>query len=285
MRLWFENKVIFITLCAFKQSKKGMEFFMEKKRIIYYTDELNDEFSDAKIIPKKIDENYVYIHTNLVWNSCSYLLQNFFSMPIKILYSKIKFRIKYIGKEKLKKYKNEGYFVFANHTQAFADTFIPSLPIYPKRNFFIVNPENVSMKFLGNFVQMLGAIPIPENKKAMKNFLEAVKYRINKGNCITIYPEAHIWPYYTKIRPFKSVSFSYPVQLSKPVFCLTNTYQSYGKNNDKVKIVSYIDGPFYANKDLNVSQRKQDLRNRVYECMVERSKNSNIEVIKYIKNS
>lgn len=256
---------------------------MKKKKVIYYTDELNDEFSNAKIIPKKIDEDYVYIHTNPIWNCCSYLLQNVFSVPIKVLYSKLKFRIKYIGKEKLKKYKNEGYFVFANHTQVFADTFIPSLPIYPKRNFFIVNPENVSIKFLGNVVQMLGAIPIPESKKAMKNFLEAVEYRVNKGHSITIYPEAHIWPYYTKIRPFKSVSFSYPVHLSKPVFCMTNTYQSYGRNNNKVRVVSYIDGPFYANENLNVAQRKQDLRDRVYECMVERSKNSNIEVIKYVK--
>ncbi len=38
--------------------------------------------------------------------------------------------------------------MYVNHTQPFADTFIPSNPIYPKRNFFIVNPENVSMKFI-----------------------------------------------------------------------------------------------------------------------------------------
>ena len=257
---------------------------MKEQKIIYYKDELNDEFSEAKIVPRTIDENYKYIHKNPIWNICSYLLQNVISMPIKILYSKIKFKIKYIGKEKLKNYKKEGYFIYANHTQAFADTFIPSLAIYPKRNFLIVNPENVSMKFLGTFVQMLGAIPIPSNKKAMKNFLDAVKYRINKGYTITIYPEAHIWPYYTKIRPFKAVSFKYPVQLEKPVFCITNTYQSYGKKR-KIKMVSYIDGPFFANKELKPKEQEQDLRNQVYNCMVERSKNSNIEYIKYEKSS
>ena len=253
---------------------------MKEQEIYYYSDELNDEFSGSHIIPRVIDEKYKYLHKNIFWNLAHFLVQNVLSVPIKVLYAKLKFRIKYIGKEKLKKYKKEGYFVYANHTQVFADTFLTSNVIYPKRNYLIVNPENVSMKFLGNFVQMFGAIPIPTGRDGMKNFLTAIKYHIQKGHSITIYPEAHIWPYYTKIRPFKSVSFKYPIELDKPVFCITNTYQKRGKN--KVKITSYIDGPFFVNEDLETKQeQKKDLRNRVYNQMVERSKNSNFEFIKY----
>ena len=252
-------------------------------KIIYYEDELNDEFSKSSIEPRIIDENYKYVHKNPLWNLCSFVLQNILSVPIKILYAKIKFRIKYIGKEKIKPYRNEGYFIYGNHTQPFADTFIPSIPMYPKRNFLIVNPVNISLKGTGTLVEMLGAMPIPSNKSAMKNFLEAIKQKINKGYAITIYPEAHIWPYYTKIRPFKDVSFKYPVQLEKPAFCITNTYQSYGKNNKKIKIVSYIDGPFFPNKELTLKEQQKELRNKIYNCMDEKSKNSNIEHIKYIK--
>ena len=253
---------------------------MKEQEIYYYSDELNDEFSGSHITPRVIDEKYKYLHKNIFWNLAHFLVQNVLSVPIKVLYAKLKFRIKYIGKEKLKKYKKEGYFVYANHTQVFADTFLTSNVIYPKRNYLIVNPENVSMKFLENFVQMFGAIPIPTGRDGMKNFLTAIKYHIQKGHSITIYPEAHIWPYYTKIRPFKSVSFKYPIELDKPVFCITNTYQKRGKN--KVKITSYIDGPFFVNKDLETKQeQKKDLRNRVYNQMVERSKNSNFEFIKY----
>ena len=252
-------------------------------KIIYYEDELNDEFSKSSIEPRIIDEKYKYVHKNPLWNLCSFVLQNILSVPIKILYAKIKFRIKYIGKEKIKPYRNEGYFIYGNHTQPFADTFIPSIPMYPKRNFLIVNPVNISLKGTGTLVEMLGAMPIPSNKSAMKNFLEAIKQKTNKGYAITIYPEAHIWPYYTKIRPFKDVSFKYPIQLKKPAFCITNTYQSYGKNNKKIKIVSYIDGPFYPNKGLTLKEQQKELRNKIYNCMDERSKNSNIEHIKYIK--
>lgn len=257
---------------------------MKQKEIIYYKDELNEEFSTAKIVPRKIDENYKYIHKSVIWNAIAFLLQNGLSVPIKFLYAKIKFKIKYVGKEKLKPYKKQGYFIYGNHTQIFADTFITSNTNYPKKNFFIVNPENVSMKFLGNIVEMLGAIPIPSNKEAMKNFLEVIEKRIKDGNSVTIFPEAHIWPYYTKIRPFKTVSFKYPVQLNVPTFSVTNTYQSYGKNNDKVRIVTYVDGPFFPDDECKtMKEKQQNLRDKVYKKMVERSQNSNIEVIKYVK--
>ena len=163
---------------------------MERK-VIYYKDELNDEFSEAKIVPRKIDENYVYIHKNPLWNIASYILQNILSMPIKLIYAKCKLGIKYIGKEKFKKARKTGYFIYANHTQSFADTFIPSLANYPKRNFFIVNPENVSMKFLKHTVEMLGALPIPSDKKGMVHFLEAIKNNVfgtyNVANCADKY--------------------------------------------------------------------------------------------------
>ena len=256
---------------------------MKEQKIIYYKDELNDEFSKAKIKPRVIDENYIYIHKNPLWNIASFLVQNVFSVPIKVLYSKFKFRIKYVGKEKLKKYKKQGYFIYGNHTQPFADTFIPSMAMYPKRNFFIVNPENVSIKPFGTLIQMLGAMPIPTKKNAMKNFLEAIEEKIKKNYSVTIYPEAHIWPYYTKIRPFKDVSFKYPVSLDVPAFCITNTYVARGKKKDKIKMVTYVDGPFFPNKNLKLKDAQKDLRDRIYNTMVERSKNSNIEYIKYEK--
>ena len=256
----------------------------KEKQVIYYEDELNDEFSKAKIVPRKIDENYKYKH-GIMWNFCSYVIQNFISMFIKVPYQKIKFKLKYVGKEKLKPYRKQGYFIYVNHTQAFADTFIPSVGVYPKRNFLIVNPENVSMKGLHHIVEMLGAIPVPGNIEAMKNFLQILEERISNNCSITIYPEAHIWPYYTKIRNFKDVSFKYPVKWNKPAFCMTNTYQSYGKNNDKIKIVTYIDGPFFPDENLSPKEAQKNLRDKIYNQMVERSKNSNIEYIKYEKKN
>ena len=255
---------------------------MTEKKVIYYTDELNEEFSEAQITPRVIDKDFPYFH-NRIWDICSLAIQNILSMPIKILYQKLKFHLRYVGKEKLKECKNGGYFIYGNHTQPFADTFIPSVANYPHRNFFIVNPENVSMPGLHVLVEMLGAIPIPCDMGGMKHFVKSVEDKIRRGYSVTIYPEAHIWPYYIGIRPFKSVSFQYPVKLDCPVYALTNTYHERKGKPGKVDIVTYIDGPFYPDTSLKPKERQQDLRDRVYQCMSERSKESDYEVIQYVK--
>lgn len=256
---------------------------MKKNKVIYYNDELNDEFSTAVIEPRIIDERYKYKHS-FIWECFSALLQNVLSVPIKWIYLKCKFRHKFIGKEKYRECKNTGFFIYSNHTQVFSDTFTTSMSVMPKRNYLIVNPANISVKPFGWIVELLGAIPIPGNLTATKNFMSIIEDRVvNKRQSITIYPEAHIWPYYTGIRNFKDVSFTYPIKFNKPVFCVTNTYQKIS-NSSKVRMVSYIDGPFYPDINLSKKEAQKKIRNIVYEKMLERAKNSNVEVVKYIKN-
>ena len=82
------------------------------KKTIYYTDELNDEFSKVQMKPRVIDEKYNY-NKNPIWDFCSVIIQNILSMPIKIIDAKLKFRHKFVGKEKLKKHKKDGYFIYS----------------------------------------------------------------------------------------------------------------------------------------------------------------------------
>ncbi len=252
----------------------------DEKRVIYYSDELNEEFSEAQITPRVVDHDFPYFHGK-IWDLCSLVTQNVLSMPVKYLYAKLKFHIQYVGREKFRDYRNTGYFIYGNHTQPFADTFIPSLGNYPKRNFFIVNPENISIPGMGKLVELLGAIPIPCDTGGMKHFIESVEDKIRRGHSVTIYPEAHIWPYYTGIRPFKAVSFQYPVKLKCPVFALTNTYHRMGRKGGEAGIVTYIDGPFFADESLNPREARQRLRDKVYFCMLERSRESDYEYIEY----
>jgi len=128
----------------------------------------------------------------------------------------------------------------------------------------------------------MGALPLPDDREAYRNFLAAIEKRVAEGKKIVIYPEAHIWPYYTKIRPFPDTSFHYPVKYKTPVFCFTNTYQK-RRWSKKPRIVTYIDGPFYADESIPERKRKIDLRDRVYACMCERSRLSTVEMIQYIK--
>ena len=80
------------------------------------------------------------------------------------------------------------------------------------------------MPVFGHVTPYLGALPLPDDREAMKHFLDEIAKKIEQDKCVMIYPEAHIWPNYTKIRPFTDSSFRYPVQLKSPVMCFTNTY-------------------------------------------------------------
>lgn len=255
---------------------------MDKRKVIYYEDELNDEFSLAQITPKKIDENYVYCYDSLFKKLTHFFWYRMIATPVAFLYTKTAFHHKCIGREKFKPFKKTGYFMYGNHTQAIADPFIPNVINFPKTDYIIVHPNNVSMPFLGKVTPSLGALPLPDDMKAYRNFIKAVERRISENHTVVIYPEAHIWPYYTKIRPFRDDSFAYPVKYNTPVFCFTNTYQK-RKLSKKPKIVTYIDGPFYPNEDIPQRQRKKELRDRVYDTMCERAKNSTVVQIEYIR--
>lgn len=255
---------------------------MDKRRVIYYSDELNDEFSLAQITPKRIDENYRYVYGSVFKRFTHFFWYRIVATPIAYLYTRLAFHHKIIGRDILKKYKGTGYFLYGNHTQDIADAFIPSMLNFPKDDYVIVHPNNVSMPILGRITPSLGALPLPDDMAAYRNFMQAVELRIRQKNAVVIYPEAHIWPYYTGIRPFGDVSFSYPVKLNAPVFCFTNTYQK-RRFGSEPEIVTYIDGPFYPDKGLSLKEQKKELRDKVYECMSERAKKSDVIKIEYIK--
>ena len=255
---------------------------MERRKIIYYSDELHDEFSKAQITPKKIDGSYVYVHTS-AWRRLTHVFwYRVVATPLAFLYTKIKFGHKVVGREKLRKCEDRGYFMFGNHTQDIADACIPSMLTLRKHTYVIVHPNNVSIPLVGRVTPSLGAMPLPDDKEAYRNFVSAVRYRIEEGRMVMIYPEAHIWPYYTGIRPFGDASFGYAASCGAPVYCMTNTYQR-RRHSARPRIVTYVDGPFYPDPSLPLRAQRAALREMVYQTMCRRAEQNEVEVIRYCK--
>lgn len=253
----------------------------DEQKILYYADELNDEFTEFTGTAKRIDENFKYVNNSKTHRLIHFMLYKFLEKPVAKIYWKAKFHNKIINKNLLKNFKDTGVFLYGNHTQQIGDVLMPCLVSSPKYAYIIVHPNNISIKGIGGLINACGAIPLPDTIAATKNFIDAIETRIKQKQAVVIYPEAHIWPYYTKIRPFKSASFRYPVKLGVPTFAFTNTYVHRGKSKTP-QIITYIDGPFYPNKDLPVKEQIEDLRNQVYNAMSARSKLSNFETIKYL---
>ena len=252
-------------------------------KIIYYTDELNDEFSDAKITPRVIDGSYVYVYKSLWKKFTHFFWLRIVAHPIAFCYLKFKYHHKFINKKVIKPYKKDAYFIYGNHTHNLCDAFIPPKISGWTDAHVIVNPENVSIKGMGNVVESLGAIPLPADRDAMKNFIACIETRVKERKVIAIYPEAHIWPYYTGIRPFTSSAMKYPILYNVPSFALTTCYQK-RKFFKKPKMVLCLDGPFYPDMDLPPKEREEKLADDIYGSLKTRAtKYSTYSIHQYIK--
>lgn len=269
-------------MVEFRKLKKEVGFLKEKIR--YYDDELNDDFLPPQKKTLVINGEYNYEPSGFFRKIAEFIVYRLIMVPIAFCYVKIKFRQKTVGAEKLKKVKKSGYFTYANHALVIGDAFIPNIVNLPKKTYTVVHPDNLSKRGLKTFLELNGAIPVPATFSATKNFTKAIEKRINRGNVVQIYPEAHVWDYYTGIRNFPSASFYYPAKFNAPVFAVTNTFKKTGLRKTP-KVVTYVDGPFYPDESLTLKTREKALRDRVYAALLSRSKLSDCEYIKYVKRS
>lgn len=257
---------------------------MDKQRIVYYDNELTDDFAGNNIKQKKLGPRFKYIHRNIFWRFGSWFAYYFIAWPILGLIGSIKFGVRIKGRKNLKSLRKTGFFVYGNHS-CWGDSFFTSTKVVcPKRAYIIANPDAVSLPFLKNFVQMIGATPLPDSYQRTREFLDCINYRLKKKQVIIIFPEAHIWPYYTGLRDFSSSSFFYPVKTNKPVIALAGTWRAPKKAGKKPRITLHISTPFYPDANLDRKEAEQKLRDQVYKFLKDKtSSKDNYEYIRYVK--
>ena len=238
-----------------------------KIKTFHYNDLVNDDFAYNTINTVQTPADYEYIPRSVWFRAGAFVAYHLIARPITYLYIKIAFHQKYVNRKVLRSIGKKGCFFFGNHTLEAGDAFIPN-HIMLRKNYIVAGPDATSIKGLGTIVKMLGAIPIPSTIRGSRKYMEAVAELVGKGKTVTIYPEAHIWPYYTKIRPFKADSFTLPVASDAPSFSFTNVFlKSKNPLRRRPVVKTYINGPFYPNASLPKKERIVDLRDRIYDSM------------------
>ena len=182
-----------------------------------------------------------------------------------------------------RQYLRQGVYLYGNHTRAAGDAFTPSLAAFPRRPFVLVHPDAVAVPGLRQVVRALGGIPVPTDIRNLGRF-HGELLKLSPGNCVVIYPEAHIWPCYTGVRPFRDSSFRYPVETGQPVFAFTVTYRRH-LILPLPRTVVYIDGPFFPDSALTLRQNQRKLRDEVYNAMCRRSQKSNFRYHEYVEQT
>ena len=238
-----------------------------------------DDFVQSARQDYQLPENYRWINRDFFFRFISvivYLLTCLFG----IIYCHVVLHMKIKNRRVLKAAGKNGYFLYGNHTQPVGDVVIPALVCWPKHIYTLASTANYGIPLIGRLLPLLGALPISSGRDSLGKLAAAVSTRYRENNSIVIFPEAHVWPYCTFIRPFPASSFRFPVQENAPSFCITSTYQKRRFGN-KARLTLYVDGPFYPSESGSAKQKREELRDRIFACMEERSHNSSYAYIRY----
>lgn len=255
----------------------------KEKTFIFYEDELNDDFMDNHLSRPVIDESYKFKRDNKFNNFWSAILYYGIAKPILSAFSFFS-GVKIVNKKELKKLKKQGAFIYMNHTNVFDMYGVVTYVLRGRRTNIIGYSDTTTMPVVKHIARACGLLPLPGTMEATRKFLEALEYYINeKHQYVLIFPEAHVWPYYTKIRPFVSASFHYPAKLNAPIVPIVMTYEK-RRFRKKPKKVVRIGEVIYPKEGLSVGENKKYLHEECYKQMVDISESiEQFEYIKYIK--
>lgn len=236
-----------------------MKRYKEPKRIVYYKDATNEDYAGTNISADTVGVDFPFYPKSAAFRIFGWMAYYLLAIPLVHFYCfcVCAFRIK--GKQKMRQLKHSGYFLYANHSH-FTDAFLAPILAFPKRAFVLVSPDTVSLKGIRTLVQMLGAIPIPQERKALPVFMKAVEERAAEDRCIAIFPEAHMWNFCTFARPFHAGSFRYPISLDLPAVAVAVTYQQ--RRFPLIrhpKRTVYVSDPIYPDKSLSPREAQRKL--------------------------
>ena len=253
---------------------------MMKKRetkVVYYST-YNEDFDGFSYEEKKIDGSYEYERRSGIGKLLSAFLYRVLATPFAFLYTRLVTKDRVIGGKGLP--KRGCYFLYLNHTQPIADALSPGAIAFPKRASVVISPKNLDMPILGKALPYLGGIPLPNDRSSLRGFREAINSSAERSEAIAIYPEGHLWPFCTEIRPFNSACFTYPVRLGAPVYTATRVYK---KRRRGYRCLIYIDGPFIASESLNANDAREELCLLVRKTMKMRAALSDYCGVRYVK--
>ena len=259
----------------------------KSERVFYYENETDDPIKtdeQEKKVEVGLPDGYEFIPRHWwvrVYSAIMFRLFWIFGQ----WYEKGYWQAKFYGREKLKEAKGKGYVIYANHTNPFHDVFGPAMAA-DRRIFTVISPVNLKIPGIGPILPMIGGLPLGKTRDEKMAFNNAVDKRLKQKKVLVIYPEAHVWPYATKIRKFPAggKSFKYAVRNEVPIYTLTTTYHKRKdrKKGDLPRMDVYLDGPFYAEGD-TMEEKQDDLAKKAYDSMVKYSKKNTYEYFKYIK--
>ncbi len=241
---------------------------MKKQKTFIYKDELTDDFGGTVKRRRQLPKNYRY-PMNFLTRVASFVLYRLIARPFAYLYMKIKFGLKIKNKRLLRRHRG-GALIFSNHTLLCGDAFLSNLLSVGRRNFIVTGSDASSLTPLLWIMKCVGNIPLGTDVRQSREMMRQMERELRRGHTVTLFPEAHVWPYYRGVRKFPSDTARMASLFSVPVFSLSVCYTK-RRLLKTPRVTAYLDGPFYPDMTLSRAERAERLRDAVYHTMLRRT--------------
>jgi 1-acyl-sn-glycerol-3-phosphate acyltransferase len=250
------------------------------EKIVEYSS-LQQDLVQTRNPAYQLPEEYCWIHSNPIYSLSSFVLYRIFQV-FAFFYLHMRHHLRIENRQVLNMAKEQGFFLYINHTQAIADPFLASQILKKRRGYIICRKDNLAIPVLGKLLPSLGALPIPDNRKQMSAFRKAIAARIKQKQAVVIFPEGHVWNYANFLRPFSLSSFGFPVENNAPSFCASVTYDAPKQKGARPDMHIYIDGPFYPDGSLSRPAARKKLQEQIENAMQSRIEGRSYEYIHYV---
>ncbi|MBN1837604.1 MAG: 1-acyl-sn-glycerol-3-phosphate acyltransferase [Spirochaetales bacterium] len=159
------------------------------------------------------DEILRFSPSFLPFTAAYYLL-----LPLVMAIDRLLFRLRVIGRENLAGLRQA--VLVSNHT-LLMDPAVIAHAIRPRRTYFTMLEETALFPFLGTFVRLLGAIPIPERPASLRILQKNLARALDHLGFVHFFPEGECYRWSQEVRPLRLGALTLAARLGVPVVPIT----------------------------------------------------------------
>ena len=258
-----------------KNRLQVLERIEEYEKKGWFTKDVEEDPPTIPLTPDKVD----YLNKKLKNKLATFFVNIGAKRFIKNLVKNGQMVIKEIkGIESFEAIKNQGCILTCNHFNAF-DNFAIHYALFPylykfgRKPLYKVIREGNYTNFpglYGFFFRHCNTLPLSANFSTMKNFMQAMKVLLARGEKVLIYAEQGMWWNYRKPRPLTSGSFKFAVESNVPVLPIFITMEDTDKiGGDGFPIQAYTLNflpAIYPDPEKSKKENVEYMKNANYEA-------------------
>ena len=138
-------------------------------------------------------------------------------LPIRLI-NWLFYRTRITGRENLR--RRGSAILVSNHTMLM-DPAVVAYALGFRRTYFTMLEETALIPYLGTFVRLLGALPIPEGSGSLISLENAARTALSQLGLLHFFPEGECYRWSQDIQPFRPGAFLLACRLGIPVIPMT----------------------------------------------------------------